>query len=403
LDVNNGDTSAAAGAGSLWSDWLKEDDLAGLSGHPLLQALERDEVGPDVLRTLLIQHSHYSRHFTRYLFTLITQIPNADDVSELMENLREEMGVDGDGVMTHADMFQRTLRTVGADPASQATLPETQALIDGMMGYCRSADPVEGLAAMCLGAEAIVPLLYKPVLHALKQFGYGPEATEFFSLHIDEDDDHALTMLKIIDRMTGGNGAARAAVVEVGKDMIDRRVAMFDAIWAQRRAGEEASATPDAQDGPNGGFFSSSDFWRVPSRLQAVVPERLRHEQVMDKSEGGDERFSAERNHKVNVVDLPSRTISMTIGRLDVEERTRLHRHNYETVIYVLRGQGYSMVGGRQVPWRAGDAIYVPVWASHQHVNTSDDECVYVACENAPLLQNLGGIALREELGTAVS
>ncbi|PQQ24557.1 hypothetical protein C6H64_21100 [Photorhabdus luminescens] len=88
----------------------------------------------------------------------------------------------------------------------------------------------------------------------------------------------------------------------------------------------------------------------------------------------------------------------MTIGHLDKNESTRMHRHNYETVIYITQGKGYSRIGDRTVPWRAGDAIYVPVWADHQHINTGEEEAIYLACENAPLLQNLGGIALREEI-----
>jgi len=63
----------------------------------------------------------------------------------------------------------------------------------------------------------------------------------------------------------------------------------------------------------------------------------------------------------------------------------------------VLSGSGYSIIEDRRVDWSAGDAFYIPIWAWHQHVNESDNnEAQYVACENAPMLQNLG-LALREE------
>jgi gentisate 1,2-dioxygenase len=58
---------------------------------------------------------------------------------------------------------------------------------------------------------------------------------------------------------------------------------------------------------------------------------------------------------------------------------------------------GRTFIEDKVVEWKSGDAIYVPVWAWHYHENQSDTLCRYVACENAPLLQNLGGIALREE------
>ena len=50
----------------------------------------------------------------------------------------------------------------------------------------------------------------------------------------------------------------------------------------------------------------------------------------------------------------------------------------------------------------AGDAVYIPSWAWHKHQNLSDNEpAKYIACENAPQLQNLG-VALREEEGRDV-
>ena len=75
------------------------------------------------------------------------------------------------------------------------------------------------------------------------------------------------------------------------------------------------------------------------------------------------------------------------------------HRHTYETILYVLEGEGYSVVHDQKIEWKAGDAVYIPVWTWHNHVNTSTTGLArYLACENAPILQNLGGVALREEL-----
>ncbi len=75
-----------------------------------------------------------------------------------------------------------------------------------------------------------------------------------------------------------------------------------------------------------------------------------------------------------------------------------LARHTYETILYVLEGKGYSVVEDQRVDWEAGDAVYIPVWAWHHHVNLdSDRPAKYIACENAPMLQNMGMLALREE------
>lgn len=141
--------------------------------------------------------------------------------------------------------------------------------------------------------------------------------------------------------------------------------------------------------------YSSKDFGKTTPNPQTSIPEKLIHQNV----EGGnrDRDFSHEREHAVYVVDLPSRSIGMTIGHLRSHSKTRMHRHTYETILYILEGKGRTFVENKTVDWKAGDAIYVPVWAWHYHENMTDSQCRYVACENTPLLQNLGNIALREE------
>ena len=62
-----------------------------------------------------------------------------------------------------------------------------------------------------------------------------------------------------------------------------------------------------------------------------------------------------------------------------------------------LRARGrrlYTLIEDERVEWATGDAVYIPVWAWYQHSNTSKTRmCRYVACENAPLMQNLGAAA----------
>ena len=141
--------------------------------------------------------------------------------------------------------------------------------------------------------------------------------------------------------------------------------------------------------------YSSKDFGKTERALRVELPEKLVHRQVERTSR--DDRFSRERKHPVFVVDLPSRVLSMTIGGLEPGQVTNKHRHTYETILYVLEGEGFTMVEDQKLEWRAGDAVYIPVWAWHQHTNTSaTNGCRYVACENAPMLQNLG-VAIREE------
>lgn len=143
--------------------------------------------------------------------------------------------------------------------------------------------------------------------------------------------------------------------------------------------------------------FSSKDFHQTFARPVVVIPEKLIHQDVEQAGVHG--QFSAERKHPVFFVDLPSKNVSMTIGGLLPGQITNRHRHTYETILYVIEGSGYTEIEDTTVEWKAGDAVYIPGWAWHRHRNASDTASAkYIACENAPQLQNLG-VALREEEG----
>ncbi|MFN7204376.1 MAG: cupin domain-containing protein [Burkholderiales bacterium] len=130
-----------------------------------------------------------------------------------------------------------------------------------------------------------------------------------------------------------------------------------------------------SQSSPLKSTFSSADFAKVPATLRPDQPECLLHADVLGANQPEDASFSHERKHLVRMVNLPSRVISMTLGGLLPGQATGRHRHNYETIIYVLSGSGHSIIEDRRVEWRAGDAFYVPIWAWHQHFNGHFYKC----------------------------
>lgn len=143
--------------------------------------------------------------------------------------------------------------------------------------------------------------------------------------------------------------------------------------------------------------FSSKDFHQTYAQLVATVPDNLIHRNV--EAEGVHGQFSKERKHPVFFIDLPSKNVSVTIGGLLGDQITNKHRHTYETLLYVIEGSGWTEIEDKKIEWKAGDAVYIPSWAWHRHGNSSSQiPAKYIACENAPQLQNLG-LALREEEG----
>lgn len=149
---------------------------------------------------------------------------------------------------------------------------------------------------------------------------------------------------------------------------------------------------------PDDYIYSSRDFGETTPNIEVARPTRpLIHKKVTSTKNAANDKFSDDRKHPVHIVDLPSRAVSMSIGGILPGGRTRKHRHTYETIAFILKGTGYSIVDGARVDWEAGDALLVPRWTWHQHFNKSETEYAeFLGAENCPMLQNLG-LSLREE------
>ncbi|MFJ2283171.1 TenA family transcriptional regulator [Pseudomonas sp. NPDC087803] len=219
--------------GTLWDKWLDAEALDRLVNHDLLLAMQEGHVSLKGMRYFLVQHHYYSRNFTRFLCAIINRLESLGDIKLLLANMQEELGIDGDNKLTHAELFQRSLRTIGTHAQAESPLLQTVDFTQCIMKFCRSENPVEGLAALCLGAEAIVPLIYKPILVALERLNVSEQGLEFFRLHIDEDEDHAITMLGILERLTQQNSEAKSMALQTGRQAIIQRCVMFDAIWKE--------------------------------------------------------------------------------------------------------------------------------------------------------------------------
>jgi pyrroloquinoline-quinone synthase len=214
-----------------WDSLLPDESIRALRAHPLLCALAEGDTNISTLQELLAQHHFYCRHFTSYLCLLIARLPKLDDVRSLMNNLLEELGADQPNGTSHAELFLRSMRAAGINPHSSVALKGTKALTSAMFHYCRRPDPLDGLAAMCLGAEAIVPFIYSPIIAAMNHLDLPFEASHFFELHVAEDEDHAAAMLAILLRLIGNDPVKVARAREVAADMVGCRLQFLDDVW----------------------------------------------------------------------------------------------------------------------------------------------------------------------------
>ncbi|HZT06040.1 MAG TPA: cupin domain-containing protein [Chloroflexota bacterium] len=59
----------------------------------------------------------------------------------------------------------------------------------------------------------------------------------------------------------------------------------------------------------------------------------------------------------------------------DIKQHSGKHRHQGGLVIYILEGEGYSVVEGERHDWEAGDLLLLPMkpgGVEHQHFNKDD-------------------------------
>lgn len=211
-------------------DRLAMRNAARVRQHPFVRRCANGDVSLSALKIFLAQHGRYGSFFTRYLCALIANLDNADDVVRLAQNLAEEIGFDGNGQESHSMIYARMLADFGIDPKRTPTLPGTRALIDTMFDYCKRKNPAYGLAALCLGAESIVPALYRDLMHGFTACGVSEEKLEFFRIHIECDDGHGEIMRDILARMLEQDPGQRHAVFEASARMIEARLAFFSNI-----------------------------------------------------------------------------------------------------------------------------------------------------------------------------
>ncbi|MBI4317032.1 MAG: cupin domain-containing protein [Chloroflexi bacterium] len=73
----------------------------------------------------------------------------------------------------------------------------------------------------------------------------------------------------------------------------------------------------------------------------------------------------------------------------DIRTQSGKHRHQGGLVIFILEGEGYTVVEGERLDWKAGDLIMLPFkpgGVEHQHFNRHPDKSAkWIAFINLPL------------------
>ena len=71
-------------------------------------------------------------------------------------------------------------------------------------------------------------------------------------------------------------------------------------------------------------------------------------------------------------------TGNIMLGEIPRRWHTGKHSHG-EEAIYILEGEGFSIVDGRKYDWDKGSCLFMPFGAVHQHFNSGDSTVRYIS------------------------
>lgn len=207
------DTSLAATAAHFSAALSAESLRHRAVHHPYLKALAEGTF-PDTRWALADFARHYygySRHFPRYLTTVISRLENPAHRRGLLENLTEESGVYSEqeleklatfGVkrewidgLPHPILFQRFSTAIGVVRDESPELDQVVCWREMFLSTLSTGSPAEALGALGLGTENIVRTIYGSFVKAIERLGdLDPRDTVFFPLHTAVDDHHQGTL-----------------------------------------------------------------------------------------------------------------------------------------------------------------------------------------------------------------
>ena len=309
------------------------------------------------------QYYRYSKNFTRYLTALMTNCESDYFRSRLSENLWEEGG-GAEPDKRHAELFRRFLRrSLDVDPDAIEYQSFANDFFHQYLDFCRNSSALAGSAFLSLGTEGVISRLYGYFCEGLLKAGVSEEELLFFRLHMECDDEHAITLAELMRSFCGEPGWFDQCKAAIDHALNIRRQFMDDALnfvlekrlhgLLERVRGEHSLVSKNA---------TASDF--VNSRTAAGAPtsglysNRVEHLNI---------EFS------VNRVDFGAEVFDVRLVTIAPHRNTEHHRHAHESLLTVVKGKGRVLVGDFTVDVVPGDTVFVPRWCMHQTQNATEE------------------------------
>lgn len=219
------------------------------ANHKLLERIANGDL-PDPesgIAFLLSEYYHYSHRFTRYLAAVMTNLNSPEHRAALVHNATDEVGrmspeeeaelrrsgIDPENAREpHPELFRRFLLAIGTRPDDvlrRAPRAATLAWIDAFRDLCLHGGEAQAVGALGIATEGIVSVMYRYLLAGIRMTWPALSSRDrtFFDLHALVDDDHALTLRRIVEALAATPEGRRQLAVGTLRALI-ARAAFFD-------------------------------------------------------------------------------------------------------------------------------------------------------------------------------
>ena len=169
---------------------------------PFIADFVEGRVPKENLARFAPSYCYQVEQFKRCVAAVYAQAPHRDVRVLMLENLEEEHG-EGDPARDHTELVARVGRALGAtlnDPFDVEPIPESREWVERIFAICSQEHFVVGLAALSFGIEARTRTMGFLADIYRDRYGLSDHDVEFFTMHIDTDEDHAARAIEMLRR-----------------------------------------------------------------------------------------------------------------------------------------------------------------------------------------------------------
>lgn len=197
--------------------------------HPFLAKLATHPYTREDYRVYGAQHYPLVHVFTRYLEHLLLLAPDGPSRLWIARVLVDEYGEGSDG-QDHPTLYLNFLRAAGVTPAEALTTPLSPSVVGFVADHLRLTREgpfLYALGAVGPGHEWAIPHMFPPLVTGLRRAGFGEEELGYFTLHLQQDEDHGAWLEEALARFCVSEAEQRQV-----REGCLRSLALRQAFWS---------------------------------------------------------------------------------------------------------------------------------------------------------------------------